>query len=95
MKALLYILSFGVLLSGAACSRGDSAMQNPRNYKSASNRAPQRNNDHRQYKQTRNGSVGLGVDLKANNPYQFRTVKGSKKYNYSNGKASRKAAAAN
>jgi hypothetical protein len=93
MKPLLYLLSLVTLLGGAACSRsGDATMQNPRNYKAVSVKAPNRANDRRQYKQTRGGNVGLGIDTKANNPYQFRTVKGAKKYKYSNGNASRKAA---
>ncbi len=92
MKSFLYVLAFGCLLgSTASCSRGDSAMQNPHNYKSVSNRGPQRGNDHRQYKQTRGGTVGLGIDTKVNNPYQFRTVKVSKNFKYNNGNASRKA----
>lgn len=92
MKALFYILAFGGLLATSACSHGDAAMQNPHNYKKVANRAPDRNNDKRQYKQTRGGSVGLGIDMHSNNPYQFRTVKGSNKFKYSNGNASRKAA---
>ncbi|OON67217.1 hypothetical protein [Hymenobacter sp. CRA2] len=88
MKPLLYFLfSALLLLSGTSCSRsGDATMQNPRNYKSAANRAPHRENDRRQYKQTRGGSVGLGIDTKANNPYQFRTVKAPKKYKYTKGR---------
>ena len=92
MKFVLYLLAFGGLLATSACSHGDAAMQNPHNYKKVGNRTPDRGNDRRQYKQTRGGNVGLGVDLKSNNPYQFRTVKGSKKFKYSNGNASRKAA---
>ncbi|MCC3160770.1 hypothetical protein LJ737_26270 [Hymenobacter sp. 15J16-1T3B] len=92
MKPLLYLGAAACLLSGSACSRGDAAMQNPHNYKSVSNRGTERGNDKRQYKQTRGGSLGTGLDLKSNNPYQFRTVKGSKKFKYSNGNASRKAA---
>lgn len=92
MKSFLYLLAFGCLLgSTASCSRGDSAIQNPHNYKSVSSRGQQRDNDRRQYKQTRGGNVGLGLDMKSNNPYQFRTVKANKKFKYSNGNASRKA----
>ena len=88
MKPLLYYFSLGLLLlSGAACSRsGDATMQNPRNYKAVSVKAPDRSNDRRQYKQTRGGSVGLGIDTKSGNPYQFRTVKAPPKYKYNKGR---------
>jgi hypothetical protein len=93
MKLVLYLLALSTLLVGASCSRsGDATMQNPRNYKSVSAKGPKRENDRRQYKQTRGGSVGLGIDTKSNNPYQFRTVKSHKKFQYSNGNASRKSA---
>ncbi|GAB2954327.1 hypothetical protein GCM10027048_19630 [Hymenobacter coalescens] len=87
MKPLLYLLAFSFFILSTACSRsGDATMQNPRNYKSVSTKGPSRDNDRRQYKQTRGGSIGLGIDTKANNPYQFRTVKGQKKYKYTKGR---------
>ncbi|WP_303310937.1 hypothetical protein [Hymenobacter sp. BT730] len=69
------------LLMGVSCTQ-DKVLQNPRSYATD---APARRDNNKAKSKKDPVTIGLGLDLNANNPQKFKTVKAPPKYKYGKG----------
>jgi hypothetical protein len=85
MKASILLLTLGIAFAGGACSQDNVVQRQPgKGYGNVANKSERRPNDKSSFKKEPPRIFGTGVDLNANNPYKFRTVKTSGRYKYTN-----------